>query len=213
MPNLAYLCCTEQETLYPSAVLENYDMALFTVAADFDHVPLLWPALFRSEDYFGETFESEEGELEVFAPIAEKPRALANLAAARRWYALAFPELGALDEHFDLFERALRDAPGAYVTIELEEIASLEEEDPEDYYQRFGEVLAALESEPTREAADALLELSGFRASRRFPPARLLLDDLSEDEDDHWNICRILGSGQSTTGFGRPAPWEPNGRS
>lgn len=211
MANRSYLCCTDYESIYPSAVLPGYSPAISTIASDVYCVPLLWPALFRAEDFTVQAFESDEGEFEACAPVAEKQRALANLAEARKWYADAFSELGALDEHFDLFERAVREAPGQYVTIELEEIAVLyDTEDAEgEFYERFEAVLAALDEPPDEDAATELLGLATYREARPFPSARLALDNSSEHEDDHWNHCRIFGAGVTVGGIGRPVPWEP----
>lgn len=209
MANYAYLCCTDHDVIYPSAVIEDYDASISTVAADVHCVPLLWLALFRVEDFYEETFEREDGELTACAPLLEKSRALANLAEARTWYRAAFAGLGALDEHFDLFERAVREAPGAYVTIELEEIACLHESEAA-FYEDFAGLLAALAEPPDEEAAEAMLELAAYRAPRPFPPARMWLDDPAfvPEPDDAWNHCRIFGAGAVVAGFGRPAPWE-----
>lgn len=210
MANRSYLCSTDYEGIYPSAVLEGYESSISTVASDVYCIPLLWPALFRAEDFFVESFEGDddEGEFEACAPMAEKSRALANLAAARKWYAAAFKELGSLDEHFDLFERAIRESPGKFITVELEEIAALVEP-PEAFYEDFEGMLAALEEPPTKEAADAMLELAQYKRGRPFPPARMLLDALSDDDEDGWNHCRVFGAGADVAGFGRPVPWEP----
>ncbi|THV23506.1 hypothetical protein [Glycomyces paridis] len=228
MPNSSYLCSTGLRTLYPSTTDAAFDAATGVVAFDVRAVPLLWLAMFRPGDIAEQSitvetdasavvaeFDFARGEfvevvpdpeagasetVEAAAPLAEKGAALAGLDAAVPVLNRLFAAEGALDEHAALLRRAVERSPGAYLTIELDEIEALWE--PGTFAPALREALACLDGEagPGRER---LLELTGLRTGRPFPPARLLLDGIDAEDDDHWNLVRLLGAS-----FGADVPWE-----
>ncbi|MET8978306.1 hypothetical protein ABZX85_22090 [Streptomyces sp. NPDC004539] len=244
MPNSSYLCSCDQPVLYPSSQAGGFDPRTGVIATDAQAVPLLWLAMFRPDDLVTEVFTFEEDAddgddadeddvIEATAPLAPKSRALARLDAALPALARLFPAEIPLDAHAALLREAVERAPGAYVTIELDEIAGLwEGEEEGSFVPALTGALAAFETaggaagaavpvggdapaaagfaagdEADPAALDAarahLLALTRLRPAHPFPPARLLLDTPEATGDDHWNLVRLLGST-----FGREVPWE-----
>jgi len=129
---------------------------------------------------------------------------LAQLDAALPALHRLFGDEGRLDEHVALLRQGVAEAPGRFVTIELEEIAVMHSS-TEEYYAMLRDALASLD-EPTDVTADRerLVGLAQLRPGRPFPPARLVLDGLDAPDDDWWNHSRLLG-----TRYLRAVPWEP----
>ncbi|MFB7476216.1 hypothetical protein [Kitasatospora sp. NPDC056184] len=224
MANSSYLCATDVASLYPSSQVPGFDPRGGVVAHDVSGVPLLWLALFRPADLVTGVFtideddldDDEDGEVEATAPLAAKDRALAQLDAALPVLNALFAAEGPLDGHAALLRQAVEKAPGAFVTIELEEIEGVWEEEGA-FQPTLRAALACLDgpgggdvpdggTDPAADpAADRarLVALSRLRPGRPFPPARLLLDDLEAGEDDYWNLVRLLG-----TTFDADVPWE-----
>ncbi|MER5354603.1 hypothetical protein ABT093_30265 [Kitasatospora sp. NPDC002551] len=210
MANSSYLCSTDVASLYPSSQVEGFDPQGGVVAHDVSGVPLLWLALFRPADLVTGVFtvededeDDEDGAVEATAPLVAKERALAQLDAALPALNALFAAEGALDAHAALLRQAVERAPGGFVTIELDEIEAVWEE--EDTFQpALRTALACLDGGAEAAAGRArLVELSRLRTGRPFPPARLLVDGLEAGEDDYWNLVRLLG-----TSFAAEVPWE-----
>ncbi|MFF2953779.1 hypothetical protein ACFVVU_20855 [Kitasatospora sp. NPDC057965] len=219
MANYAYLCATEVASLYPSSQLKGFDPQGGVVAHDVSGVPLLWLAMFRPADLVTGVFtldeddldDDEEAEVEATAPLAAKERALAQLDAALPVLNALFAAEGPLDAHAALLRQAVEKAPGAFVTIELDEIEGIWEEEG-TFQPTLRAALAGLDGsldggldDGTRAAADRarLIELSRLRPGRPFPSARLIVDGTEAGDDDYWNLVRLLG-----TSFAAEVPWE-----
>lgn len=229
MPNSSYLCATGRPSLYPSTTDKDFAPPTDVVAYDVRCVPLLWLAMFRPADLVTQTIVIEpdpdavhykfgpdgdfveiatpEGEDEIVtatAPLAPKDRALAQLDAAVPVLNRLFAAEGPLDGHAAMLRRAIAAAPGAYLTIELDEIEGMWE--PGTFQPALHAALASLDGETDPEAGRAhLIELAQLRPGRPFPPARLLLDEHGEvEDDDYWNFVRLLGAN-----FNAEVPWEP----
>jgi hypothetical protein len=230
MPNSSYLCATERASLYPSTTDENFIPSTDVVAFDVRCVPLLWLAMFRPADLVTQSIlveadpdavymefdpatgdfvevegvEEEDEVVEATAPIAAKDRALAQLDAALPALGRLFAAEGDLSGHAALLRQAVEAAPGAHVTIELDEIEGLWE--PGTFQPALRGALASLDGEGDPEAGRAhLIALAQLRAGRPFPPARLLFGDGEVADDDYWNLVRLLG-----TEFSARVPWEPS---
>ncbi|MFE6865038.1 hypothetical protein ACFVFS_00610 [Kitasatospora sp. NPDC057692] len=211
MANSSYLCATDVASLYPSSQVPGFEPRGGVVAHDVSGVPLLWLALFRPADLVTGVFaideddldDGEDPEVEATAPLVAKERALAQLDAALPVLNALFAAEGPLDGHAALLRQAVEKAPGAFVTIELEEIEGVWEEEGA-FQPTLRAALACLDG-GTDPAADRarLIALSRLRPGRPFPPARLLLDGLEPAEDDYWNLVRLLG-----TAFDADVPWE-----
>ncbi|GAA1695707.1 hypothetical protein GCM10009830_49540 [Glycomyces endophyticus] len=232
MPNSSYLCATDQRTLYPSTTDKGFVPDTDVVAYDVRCVPLLWLALFRPADLVAQTIviepdpdavyyefgpdgdfvevetpaeEAVDQVVEAVAPLVGKDLALARLDAAVPVLNRLFAGEGPLDEHAAMLRRAVADAPGAYLTIELDEIEGLWE--PGTFQPALRAALASLEAPADAEADRArLVEIAQLREGRAFPPARMLLgDQTGVEEDDYWNLARLLGAS-----FSAEVPWEPS---
>ncbi len=210
MANRSYLCATTKETIYPAFVDDSYSPDEQLIANDVWCVPLLWTALFRPADIVEHTFESDGEQIYVEAPIVARKQAIANLAEALPYFNELFADEGPLDEYAAFLKQALEAVPYEFVTIEMEEIASLYDDEAE-FYQMFRDILAAIGGTPQPETKAALLQLTQFRNLKRFPPSDMHLDPQKEQnstEDDDWNHCRVCGAGQILSGLGRLVPWE-----
>ncbi|MFF7456888.1 hypothetical protein [Kitasatospora sp. NPDC008115] len=219
MANYSYLCSADAASLYPSSQVAGFDPRTGVVAHDVSCVPLLWLAMFRPADLVTGVFtvdeedldDGEDPEVRATAPLVAKERALAQLDAALPVLNGLFADEGPLDAHAALLRRAVERAPGAFVTIELEEVEGIWE-DEETFQPTLRAALAGLDGGSdgdtdgdTGGAAtrSRLIELSRLRPGRPFPPARLLVDGLEAGDDDHWNLARLLGAG-----FIGAVPWE-----
>ncbi|MCD0444650.1 hypothetical protein LO763_13560 [Glycomyces sp. A-F 0318] len=118
-----------------------------------------------------------------------------------------------------MLRRAAAAAPGAHLTIELDEIEGLWE--PGAFQPALRAAPASLDGGTDPEADRArLVELAQLRPGRPFPAARLLFDDGGAEngavengavengiveDDDYWNLVRLLGAS-----FSAEVPWEPS---
>ncbi|MEV5750834.1 hypothetical protein AB0L00_23675 [Actinoallomurus sp. NPDC052308] len=208
MANRSYLLVGDYDGINPGWQGGIPGLEHQVLAEDVFCVPLLWLAMFRPADLVTATFppededDEEDGPIEATAPLAPKERALAQLDAAIPALNRIFDGAGPLDDHAALLREGLASMPGRSVTIELYEIAVLNDE--ERFYRDLRTALDSLDR-PGDLAADRarLADLAQLREGRPFPPARLVLDGLDAPDDDQWNHTRLLG-----TRFLRPVPWE-----
>jgi len=208
MSNLAYLCSSDFDRIYPSFGNPDYDVRDHTVACCVDGVPLLWIALFRPSDLREADFEVKGPDartetLHAWAPFALKEKAIDQLKEAIPVLHCVFQGWGTLDEHAELLEEALRDAEGSFVTVQLDEAEALHEEG--EFRRRFEHVLRhlAAPSESDAEARGDFIELACLEREGGFPPADAFLEDTELREEEDWNLAHLLG-----TGHFRPVPWE-----
>ncbi len=152
MANYSYLCCCDRDETYPSLHEPGYDPARRTVACDVGGIPLLWLAMFRPCDLKAAPVGTNDGESGASrAPLAKKPVALSRLKS-RPVLDRLFVQYGPLERHAELLSRAVEETPGRYVTIELDEIAALH--DQESYQARLLRALTILSKGPA--AADRM---------------------------------------------------------
>jgi hypothetical protein len=207
MANRSYLCGTSLETTYPSFVDKHYDSNEQTIACDVWCVPLLWHALFRSNDIARKVFHSGGEAIATEAPLVARTTAIEQLQAALPYFNRLFAAEGALDEYARFLREALESVEYTYVTIELQEIACLTS--PEQaYYDKLRATLGGIGHDYSDKAKAQLIEFAQFHSLRRFPPARLLLDKMPASDEDIWNHCRMCGAGAQVAGIGRSVPWE-----
>lgn len=209
MANWTYLCATDREAIYPSFGDHPYDPAEQTIASQVRSIPLLWLALFRDTDLVERTFTQEGETFVAKAPICDRERALEQFDAAIPYLEEEFYGYGPLTEYAALFRSAIEPLPFRYVTIELEEFACMARS-REMFEETLHAALAKMGDEEfdpkTQERLIYLAQLWDIHP--RFPPARLLLDDVKGAGRDYVMHGRILGSGRNSTSQGRPAPWE-----
>jgi len=225
MPNRSYLLATNLRLTHPlveDSELEQTDL----VASGIHHVPLLWLAMFRPDDMVRRTVhtqtertleirptgersvrEPEEIDVEVEAPITSVVRAIEQVQDALPYLNEVFEAEGKLDEYAKLFIEGLRLVTKGFVTLDLEEIASMT--DSEGYWISIRAALADMCSGPSQKAKERLIALAGLEGLIRLPPATLALKDhVGATPEDRRIHERILGAGARGSGLGRAVPWE-----
>lgn len=194
-----------QPGIYPSFA-DDYDSDVQTLANDVYCIPLLWPALFTPEDFQRADFEVD-GEVVIGqAPSAPKQKVLETLRRRRTGVVQAFKGIGDLAPYVNMLERVVEDAPYEFISIEMDEIAALNDPE-EEFYGAFKRLLSGLDA-PDEDVCEQLIALAAMEHSWPIPSVRLHLDSLEGSEDDYWNHCRVLGAGSDVSGMGRPVPWE-----
>lgn len=189
MSNYSYLCATDIETTYPSFVEPAYDSEDQTIACDVWCVPLLWMGLFRPNDIVQRTFDADDEKVYTEAPLVTRSVAISQLEQSLSYFNQLFANEGPLDEYCELLKQAVSAVPNKYITIEMQEIACLSDE--QEFYDTFRAALGAINNETSQDAKQRLLDIAQIRTGQPFPPARLHLDDLDGEEDDLPNFwCR-----------------------
>lgn len=206
MSNYSYLCATDIETTYPSFVDRNYNSEEQTIACDVWCIPLLWTGLFRPNDIVQRTFDAADERIYTEAPLVTRDLAISQLDQSLPYFNQLFADEGPLDEYCNFLKQAISAVADKFVTVEMQEIACLSDE--QQYYNSFRAALVAIGSDASRAAKKRFVEIAQLRMGRPFPPARLHLDALDGEEDDFWNHCRICGAGAVEAGIGRAVPWE-----
>jgi hypothetical protein len=201
MANRSYLCVTNRETLYPNIGDPDYDPAQHTVAACAYAVPLLWVAMFRLDNMRTQMFEVEGQSIEGVGPLAKKNAALKQLREAVPLLNRMFAVAGPLDEHAELLRQGVEQAPGLFVTIEMEEIAGLSS--PKDFYGALDDVLECFEvDEPTETHRKRVRAWVGLKKGQRLPSARCFAESKEVSKEDAQTHARLLGFD-----WIRPTPW------
>lgn len=85
----------------------------------------MWLALFREDDLVRECFRVQGEDVPAFAPLCSKEKALAQFDRATPYLAETFADLGPIREYSAIFRPAIEQLPFQFLSIELEEIASL----------------------------------------------------------------------------------------
>jgi hypothetical protein len=227
MANRSYLCCSNKSLIYPSGQQKRYLVGKQTLAADVQHVPLLWWALFRKNDLHTETFMVEGEEHKVSAPVCTKDKALEQLPNAVPVLAKAFPEQSHLEEYVELFLSFITAVKYQFLTIEWEEVECLY---PDQVFQGMANLALHGFDQPqgisyrsedrkgihpvTRKpmvlrgvrAASwraLLLVLTGIKSKVKAPPVHSFRERKRITDEEEWNLFKILGSS-----WERPVPWE-----
>lgn len=125
MSNRAYLASSDVESIYPSAVQEDYDPAQQLICSSIGCVPLLWLTLFRESDLKRTNFEIHGEKIEAFAPIALRDQAIGRLNETVPYLGKILPWLGSLRDHAAMLRKAIAAVPNRFISIEIEEIAGL----------------------------------------------------------------------------------------
>ena len=189
MANRAYLAVSDVRRIYPAFQNPTFSTKENWVLCSAGCVPLLWLALFEEIDLVTETFRSDQGPVVATAPLATRGQAVARLAQRRSLLNSLFEEEGGLDHHLGLFSSYLSSLRGAYVTMEVEEIACLHPDGEFDALLR--NCLIGL-STGIPLVKDALVTLSTVIPDRRF----ITLEDARKgvyEQEDMWNYFRIMG--------------------
>lgn len=194
MANYAYLCVSDQETIYPAFADEFYDPATSTVSSCAWNVPLLWFALFRPSDLVTKTFHTDDGPYVVTAPITTRDTAILQLFESLPRLQALFADRGSLDAHAKLLAEALRRRSGRYATVEWDEIDVITEG---GFLAESTAAMASLDPtvapEPDVDRL-RLQRLSGIgRINRQFPPALSRLDQPFGDPQDEYLHTRLTG--------------------
>jgi hypothetical protein len=195
MANRGYLAGTNERIIYPSFG-DGYDAEVDTYLTTAGCIPLAWLLLFRTVDLETSEFTLEDGStLTATAPVTSRTAAIHTLTSRTAWVSELFKANGGLSHHLGLFRQHLDSGPHDFLTIEMDEIEWLHEED--EVQRQLGACLDALDRR-LPSVKESLVWLSTILVDRQFRTP----DDASADED-RWNYYRILGGG-----FLRPAPWD-----
>ncbi len=186
MSNSSYLCGTDLNAIYPSAIEQGYDSDRQTIASDDECIPLLWLALYRETDLRSGTFEIDGEQMPTIAPICRTEAAISQLNASLPYLNSIFANEGSLDDYVEMLASALQHSGFKYTTIELGEIADLY---PEEH--RFDDLIAmALRgfSEPDEisiECPDVVWQLPDLSSPIKGPDGTLpdLLDELGPADE------------------------------
>lgn len=208
MPSRCYLATSDLETIYPSFVQDNYDPTIQTICTDIDSIPLAWMALFRAGDIRRETFDVEDTKVVVEAPVVERLQALRQLDAALPYFKKIFEDEGQLDGFFAQLRKAIEAVPAKYITLEMQEIALMFDDD-QWFYDEFRQALKSIGTKGNEEDHERFLGITQIRDGVPFPSATMYLDGKEFGPEDQWNFTRIIGAGKfGSFGWGREVPWE-----
>ncbi|HEY2840032.1 MAG TPA: hypothetical protein VGJ26_12835 [Pirellulales bacterium] len=204
MGNRSYLCTSNVETLYPGRSDPEFDDKLQVIAGGSYTVPLLWMALFRPANMRSQRFEIDGESVLAQGPVVEKSVGLKQLAQAIPVVNRLFSTEGQVDEYAALLRSAIADAKGRYITIELDEIAALSDDD-DGFYQKFTDALGSFEIErPIDADRTRFLEITEIEPHARFPPPRFLITGETATDDQIANHSRLLGAKWTMS-----LPWDP----
>jgi hypothetical protein len=193
MSNCAYLCSGDQEITYPRFLEAGYDESEQVIASDVSCVPLLWVALFRADDIRRAVIRVEGQAVPVEAPLAATPKALEQFDEARPFFNSLFEREGGLDAYFALFREEIASTRGAFLTIDMWEIACLYPEGM--FYQEVRRALESIGQPPASGTKERFARIANLRLEAGFPSAAYLDGEVDGSADDEWNHCRLLGVG------------------
>ena len=223
MSNNAYLCSSDFPDIYPSQE-ESYDPDRDTIAYAEYCVPLLWLALFRRGDLRERNVEArrrsskrqtglapptETVTVTVKAPLAPKNQAIHALRDAMPHLNHVFAANGSLNEHARLLGSALVDAPGRYVSIEINEIIDMMADSAKEWraieaiLDYFDSSRPELPKKELRKMRRLISHFCPLNTKRAFISPRELWAQNPPNDDDLINLTRLLG-----TELFRPVPWE-----
>lgn len=201
MSNRCYLTITPYERIYPSAGDLSFSSEEHTALASAGCVPLLWLAAFSASDMRTQTIPPAGGRAEALtmeALLTQTSAALARLEERREWLVALYRDRGDLSHHLGLLLEHLRTYDGAWMSIELDEIAVLHR-DPAAWYE---ELRACFDLLDRRDDA-ARARLAAF-STVMLDERIVALDDAPKaTRKEQWNFFRVLGEG-----WGRPTPWD-----
>lgn len=196
--NRAYLTVTPWERIYPSFGDLAFEPAAHTALASAGCVPLTWLALFAAGDLTTHTFDRTPP-LTVEAPLARAAVARERLRARRGALEAWFVDRGPIGYHVDLLLAHLAGYDGAWISIELDEIAGLAR-DRAAWFAQLRAALAALDRADGAAARPLLAEVSTVMLDQRFV---MLADAPTATREERWNFFRLLGEG-----WARAAAWD-----
>ena len=201
MANRSYLAATDNDTIYPSASEPKYEPGAQTIAQGVYCVPLLWLGLFRPSDMRTQDFNIDGDTVTGVAPVADVETAAAQLRQSATTYDQMFPD-GHFADYCDLLAEAVTSIGRKYVTVEMEEIACMD--DPDEFYDDFRLALRSFAGvESIADGRDKLITISEVNTQVTIPTARCMLDHAGVSDDQLDTHSRIIGCA-----WIRPVPWE-----
>ena len=120
MSNMTYLCGTNDEKIYPSMKSSFKEQQQVISAAKYS-LPIMWVLLFEEGDVVEATVTKDDDNLDLFAPLASKEKALAlfdkNAARISKLF-----DASLFEGYRSLFRKEIENMPYQFVTIELDEL-------------------------------------------------------------------------------------------
>ncbi|MEX2175090.1 MAG: hypothetical protein WD872_12065 [Pirellulaceae bacterium] len=202
MANRTYIVLTDTCTIYPSAIEPDFLPEKQTAAQGIYCLPLLWVAMFRIDDLKAQQFEMEGERVDLKAPLARTQKALAQLEAAQEILQTMFADQTSVMDYCALLREAVTGVQREWITIELDEVASMG--DPDTFFAYLELALRALGGEvPHGVGRTALLRLAELEPATRFPEIQLLMEQSRATNEESLTVSQILGCS-----WLRPVPWE-----
>jgi len=221
MTKKAYLCCTNHPEIYPSFGYEAYNPRVHAIASGVRCIPITWLTLFGSDSMVTQPFVlkghevlqvsadgssaivREETRVTLTAPFASRVLCLERIAPnIERLELLLALKPGTIKEYGDCLFKAVQDAQGEYITLEVAEVACLQDES--EFYANLAMVLNWLDGEENPDARMACLSLGDLDLTRPILSPTGFDDEEQEiDDQDYRNRESLIGS--SVRGI---FPWE-----
>jgi hypothetical protein len=211
MSNRTYLEGVDDKLIVPGR-RDNYDAtSSVTIAETAFTVPFIWLALFREDDLVEENILIDGASTNVFAPIAERSKALLQLQAAFEPLRQAFPDVPQICGYVDLMLKELDQFQHKYFTVDLFEIEDLA--GPSDFRKRVRHCLRGFSNSGAKEMfcdrsflrmllffsreryfswRETLIEMSGLNLRRPIPSADALLQGKNYSEGELFNFYRLM---------------------
>ncbi len=212
MANMTYLAGTNQKQIYPS-MRSGFREAQQVIAAAKYSLPMMWLLVFGESDFEEAVVETDDDELELYAPIASKSKALAVLEKNGERVEARLED-AQFAGYRSLFRSEIEAMPFEYITIELNELDGMGPRG--EVRARLRSLYAELESESPRSLASRLFArppkllrqlcyLSGYKPKLGLVKADSLASGkfLGRELENH---SAMLGST-----WKKPTAWDPSG--
>jgi len=211
MSNMTYLCGGNDEKIYPS-MRSSFDEKQQVISAAKYSLPILWLLLFEDSDVVEATITKDDDDLELFAPLASKEKALGLLDKNATRISKLF-DASRFEGYLSLFRKEIGDMPFQYVTIELDELDGMGREG--ELRTQLKSLYSELECASHRSSVakwlgrppkllQQLCHLSGYTPKRALPEAECLIkrNHSGRELENHWSMLGF--------NWQKPTTWDPS---
>lgn len=197
MSNMTYLCGTNDEKIYPS-MRSSFKEEQQVISAAKYSLPIMWVLLFEDSDVVEATVTKDDDNLDLFAPLASKEKALGlfdkNAARISKLF-----DASRFEGYRSLFRKEIERMPFQFVTIELDELDGMERDG--ELRTRLTSLYSELECASQRSSVakwlgrppkllQQLCHLSGYTSKRGLPEAECLIKEnhSGRELENHWSM-------------------------